>query len=237
VIKTAGIALMRAVLAALILAGPLAAQPMGVPKEARQEPTPGQWGKALVGGQLGPWFTRDLGNEITEPNARLDASNTAFHLEFFYQPHMAGILNLDFSIGAINRGDLRVRTGEEDDFGQADIFGNATIYPLSAGIILYPMAKRTQQKLQPSLRAGGSLVVGTELFEINLTQSNVVGLDTQSRTALGYYFGAGANLVLSSSFCLTGTVKYQHAKFDKELFGVKDYSGTMVLIGAAYMYR
>ncbi|HWO57204.1 MAG TPA: hypothetical protein VNN55_06530 [bacterium] len=230
-IKISGIALMTAVLAALLMAGPLAAQPMGVPKEARQEPTPGQWGKALVGGQLGPWFTSDLGNEITEPNARLDASNTAFHLEFFYQPHMTGILNLDFSIGAINRGDLRVRTGEED------IFGDATIYPLSAGIILYPMAKRTQQKLQPSLRAGGSLVVGTELFEINLARSNLIGFDTESRTALGYYFGAGANLVLSPSFCLTGTVKYQRAKFDKELFGVKDYSGTMVLIGAAYMYR
>lgn len=229
---SAGRTILAALAAAIVLAGDLMAQPPGgVPREARKESPPGQWGKALVGGQLGPWFTSDLGNEFATSNARLDASNTAFHLEFFYQPHLKGILNLDFSIGAINRGDLRVRTGEED------IFGDATLYPLSAGIIVYPMAKRIGQKLQPSLRAGGSLVVGTELFVIDDYSYGYVGYDTESRASLGYYFGAGANLVLSPSFCLTGTVKYQHAKFDKELFGVRDYSGTLVLFGAAYMYH
>lgn len=211
------------------------AQPLpgvsGVPDAARKQPTPGLWGKALVGGQLGPWFTSDFGNDIASPTVRLDASGTAFHLEFFYQPHLTGILNLDVNVGAINRGDLRIRTQDES------AFGNATLYPLGVGIILYPMAKRVEQKFQPMVKAGGSLVIGTEILEITTSDYYGIGTASESRTTLGYYFGAGGNLVLSPSFCLTGMVKYQQAEFDKELFGVRDYSGTQVLFGAAYMYR
>lgn len=206
-------------------------QTTGIPEQARKEPTPGLWRKALVGGQLGPWFTSDLGNDISTPNVRLDASGTAFHLEFFYQPNLKGVLNLDFGIGAINRGDLRIRAENYD------AFGNATLYPLSAGIILYPMSRRASQSIQPLLKAGGSLVIGTEIIEITTPGYYGVGVDSKSRTAFGYYFGAGANLVLSPSFALTGMVKYQHAKFSKELFEARDYSGTLVLFGAAYMYR
>lgn len=205
--------------------------PLGIPEQAKEEPTPGMWRKALVGGQLGPWFTNELGKDITEPDVRLDASGTAFHLEFFYQPNLSGILNLDFSIGAINRGDLRIRA---DDLSA---FGNATLYPLSAGIIIFPMAKRTGQQLQPLLKAGGSLMIGTEVIEITNVDYYGIGVDSESRTSFGYYFGGGANLILSPSIALTGTVKYQQAKFDKELFGTKDYSGTIVLFGVAYMYR
>lgn len=205
--------------------------PMGIPEQARKIPTAGLWHKALVGGQLGPWFTNDLGRDITEENVRLDASGTAFHLEFFYQPNLSGILNLDISIGAINRGDLRVRADN------LSAFGNATLYPIGAGVIVYPMAMRTGQKLQPLLRAGGSLLIGTEVIEITNFTYYGIGRRAESRTSFGYYFGGGANFVLSPSLSLTGSVKYQYAKFDKELFGTKDYSGTLVLFGAAYMYR
>lgn len=223
--------LLAAVLLGILAVQCLAQPPVGIQEQVKKDQTPGLWRKALVGGQLGPWFTDDLGNDITEPNVRLDASGTAFHLEFFYQPNLIGILNLDINIGAINRGDLRVRTDG------ASAFGNATLYPLGLGIILYPLAKRTGQQFQPLLKAGGSLVVGTEILEITTSDFYGIGTSSESRTAFGYYFGAGGNLVLSPSFCLTGMVKYQQAKFDKELFGVRDYSGTLVLFGAAYMYR
>lgn len=205
--------------------------PLGIPEQAKKEPTPGQWRKALVGGQLGPWFTDDLGNDINGQNFRLVASGTAFHLEFFYQPNLIGILNLDFSIGAINRGDMRING---DGFSA---FGNATLYPLSAGFVLFPMAKKTGQQFQPLIKAGGSLLIGTEVIEVTDDDFYGIGIDTESRTAFGYYFGGGANLVLSPSIALTGTVKYQHAKFDEELFETRDYSGTIFLFGIAYMYR
>lgn len=209
----------------------LAQPPLGIPEQAKAEPTPGLWRKALLGGQLGPWFTSDLGNDISEQDFRLVASGTAFHLEFFYQPNLTGILNLDFSIGAINRGDMRING---DGFSA---FGNATLYPLSAGVVLFPMAKKSGQQFQPLLKAGGSLLIGTEVIEVTDNDFYGIGIDTESRTAFGYYFGGGANFILSPSLALTGSVKYQHAKFDKELFEARDYSGTIVLFGVAYMYR
>ncbi len=230
--RTALTTVLATILMIAVLAPDTPAQPpIGIKEQVRKEQTPGQWRKALIGGQLGPWFTSEFGNDISTPDFRLDASGTAFHLEFFYQPNLKGVLNMDFSVGAINRGDMRVRA---DNFSA---FGNATLYPLSAGLIVYPMAKRSSQQFQPLLKAGGSLIIGTEVLEITTQDYYGIGIDSESRTALGYYFGAGANLVLSPSFCLTGMVKYQRAEFDSELFEVKDYSGTQVLFGAAYMYR
>jgi hypothetical protein len=203
--------------------------PMGTPREARKEQTPGLSKKSLLGGQLGPWFAGDLAEDIQTPQVRLDASNTAFHLELFYQPHLTGILNLDCNVGAINRGDLRATSGGSSTF--ADV----TLYPLSAGFILFPLAGNTSASFQPSIRAGGSLVVGTIQSEGENSQYYWVNYD--SKTTWGYYIGAGANVVMSPSFSLTGTVKYQYAEFDENLFVNRDYSGVQVLIGAAYMYR
>jgi hypothetical protein len=200
------------------------------PPQARRAPSPGMWQKSLGGVVLGPWFTGDLGNEIATPEVRLHSSGTAFHIEFFYQPHLKGAFNLEMSVGAINRGDLRI---QDDQISQ---FGDATIYPLSAGLAIRPLASKTSLRLQPCIQGGGSLVIGTERLQFAV-QDIGVGIDSESRTALGYYFGGGLAWTLGPSFCLTSTVKYHHAKFNDELFGVKDYSGVLVLFGAAYMYR
>ena len=200
------------------------------PPQARRAPSPGMWQKSLGGVVLGPWFTGDLAYQETGPNQHLVAPGTAFHIEFFYQPHLTGLLNLEVSVGAINRGDLRV---QEDQISQ---FGDATIYPLNLGLALRPLARNTSLRLQPCLQGGGSLVIGTERLQY-VVQDIGVGLDSQSRTAIGYYFGGGLAWTLGPSFCLTSTVKYHQVKFNDELFGVKDYSGVLVLFGAAYMYR
>ncbi|MBI3872122.1 MAG: hypothetical protein HY304_03480 [candidate division Zixibacteria bacterium] len=194
-------------------------------------PTPGLWGKTLTGGHLGPWFARDFGHDVTQPGVRLDASSTAFHLEFFYQPHLMSILNLDFNVGAVSRGDLRQRDAT------SSVLGTATLVPIGAGVIAFPLARFTGLRLQPSLRAGGSLVIGTERFERLYQNTYGVGTSTQSRSTWGYYAGGGLNWLLGPSVALIGSVKYQRARFDNELFGLREYSGTQVLFGAAYLYR
>ncbi|MEW5701898.1 MAG: hypothetical protein AB1792_06685 [Candidatus Zixiibacteriota bacterium] len=194
-------------------------------------PTPGIWGKTLVGGQLGPWFSGNLQDDFVQSDVRLSASGTAFHLELFYQPHLTGALNLDLNFGAVSRGDLRASvTG-----GSA--LGNATLYPLGAGMIVFPLAKKEKTRLQPFLRAGGSLVIGTERLDVVTQDLYAVGTASRSRTAWGYYAGGGATWLLGTSMAIVGTVKYQYVKFDQELFGVRDYSGTQVLVGIAYLYR
>lgn len=191
----------------------------------------------MAGGQLGPWFTSDLGKDITEPGYRLSASNTAFHLEVFYQTPLVSSLYLDLNFGSVSRGDLRVI--EQSGGVDYALGGDATLYPLGAGLQWLPLAKSVNSKFQPLIRAGGSLILGTERRD-RIYQSrfgDVVGLDSKSRFGTGFYVGGGTLIVLGRQFALRAETKYQHAKFSKEVFGVKDYSGVQVLFGAAYLYH
>jgi len=199
--------------------------------------TPGIWHKSLVGGQLGPWISDGFGEDVETETIRLKANSTAFHLEFFYMPHLTGPLNLDISLGAVSRGDIRIT----DNNGPTAVsgLGTATLYPLGIGLAWFPFAKSVSTNIQPSLRAGGSLIVGTESVDAVVYDAygGYIGSGAESRFELGYYGGVNLLWVLGTQFGLTGGVKYQHAKFDKELFGVKDYSGVQILFGATYLYH
>lgn len=207
------------------------------PPTVAPQQTPGLWGKSIGGGMLGPWFTSDLGRDIQQPGYRLSAPGTAFHLEVFYQPHLTGTLNLDLSFGAVGRGDLRVTLNTPS--GPVSSIGDATLYPLGLGAVWFPLAKSVRTRVQPMVRAGGSLIIGTERLEAIIQDQfgTYYGVSSESRISAGFYAATGAYWVLGSQFALTGNVKYQHAKFSKELFGVRDYSGIQVLLGAAYLYR
>ena len=191
------------------------------------------WRRNALGGQLGPWFSSNLSKTFSDTDARLTANSTAFHMELFYQPHLIGIINLDLNVGAVGRGEMKVTT---TDVGSS--FGTATIYPIGFGVRLAPFARSTRWAVQPLIRLGATALIGTEQFETALAFSNgtYVGTSTRSRWAIGYYGGAGLAWVIGEKIALTACVKYQHAKFTKEVFGSKDYSGAQVLIGAMYLY-
>ncbi len=194
--------------------------------------TPGLAGKNALGGLLGPWFSKELAKEIVGPDYRIAASATAFHLELFYQPRLTGVVNLDLNVGAIGRGDIRISNGIEDTYG------TATLYPIGFGVRIAPLAQHATWTVQPMLRVGGSLVIGTERFQsvVNTNIGTLIGQSMQSRVAPGFYGGAGLIWLLGNRLALTGNAKYQQVKFSKELFGSKDYSGLQVLIGVMYLY-
>lgn len=226
------------ILASLILTGTASAQNRRrQPPPVIKPPTPGIWLKNAGGAMLGPWFTDELGRDISDPNYRLSATSTAFHLELFYQPHLTGNLNLDLNFGTVGRGDLRVTINTPS--GPVSSFGDATLYPIGLGVMWFPFARSERTRVQPMFRAGGSLIIGTERLEAIIEDQfgYYYGVSSESRVAAGFYAATGVYWVLGSQFALTGNVKYQHAKFSKELFGVRDYSGVQVLIGAAYLYR
>ena len=190
----------------------------------------------MAGGQLGPWFSDNLSLDIVGSDFNLKSTTTTFHLELFYQPHLKGIMYLDLSFGAVSRGDIRITTTSSGE----SAFGDASIYPLGVGLMLVPLAKSTEFRLQPFFRAGGSILIGTERLEVVFQDpafGTLIGQNAETRLGLGFYGGAGILWVLGSKFALTGSVKYQHAKFSKELFGVKDYSGIQVLFGGTYLYH
>lgn len=200
-------------------------------------PQPGLWQKNLAGGQLGPWFTSGFGEDIVTPDYRLSAPSTAFHLEFYYMPHLTGTLNLDLNIGAVGRGDIRLSQSTSTS-GVSGV-GSATLYPVGVGLAWFPLAKSTQTAFQPCIRGGGSLIIGTEQVEATLYDyyGQYLGYSSESRVNLGFYGGGQIYWVLGTQFALSAGAKYQYASFSKELFGVKDYSGVQVLFGAAYLYH
>jgi hypothetical protein len=141
------------------------------------------------------------------------------------------------NLGAVSRGDLRVTINTPS--GPVSSFGDATLYPISLGLMWLPFARSTATRVQPAFRAGASLVIGTERLESVFQNQfgSYYGISSESRVAPGFYVATGVYWVLGAQFALTANVKYQHAKFTKELFGVRDYSGVQVLIGAAYLYH
>jgi hypothetical protein len=193
----------------------------------------GLWGKSALGGQLGPWFSSNLTGAPADTGLHLTANSTAFHLEFFYQPHLTGIANLDVTVGAVSRGEMAIRTATEATFG------TATIYPIGVGLRLAPLAKSTGQSLQPLVTLGGTVLIGTEQYESAITFPNgtYYGTSVRSHWGLGFYGGAGVAWVLGDWFALSALVKYQHARFTKAVFGARDYSGIQVLFGGMYLYR
>jgi hypothetical protein len=190
------------------------------------------WHKNALGGQLGPWFSSRLTSGFSDPSVHLTASSTAFHMEFFYQPHLDGIVNYDLNVGAVSRGEMRISTATESSYG------TATIYPIGLGVRLAPFAGSTRWAVQPMLRLGGTVLIGTEQFEtaLSLPDGTYYGTSTQSRWALGFYSGAGIAWMMGERFAMTVGIKYQYARFAKEVFGSKDYSGIQVLVGAMYLY-
>ncbi|MBI5868468.1 MAG: hypothetical protein HZB43_09300 [candidate division Zixibacteria bacterium] len=210
---------------------PAAAQMQPMPVRAEEERHPGLWGKSAMGGQLGPWFSSNLTS--SSPDLQLTVNSTAFYMEFFYQPRLSSIANLDLSAGAVSRGETRIETSTESSYG------TATIYPIGFGLRLAPFAKSLTSPIQPILRFGASLLVGTEQFEAALRypDGTYYGTSIRSRWAPGFYGAAGFAWVLGEKFALTGCVKYQYARFSKDLFGAKDYSGVQVLFGGMYLYR
>lgn len=198
--------------------------------------SPGLWQKNAVGGQLGPWFAQDFGKDITLTGGRFNGNETGFLLEFFYQPHLTGVVNGDINVGAIGRGQLSINLYGGTDSATA-IFGDVTLYPLGLGIIVAPFARNLKQRIQPTLRAGGSLLVLTQRGRTIRVNSVFFRVDVDTHVEFGYYAGAGVNWVLGHRLMLVSGARYQYAQFDEDLLAGGNYSGWQVMFGAAYLYR
>ncbi len=195
-------------------------------------------GKDMVGIRLGPWLADGLTAEFETESVKVFTSSTAFHLEFFYLYQLKGTLYLDLMFGGTSRGDIRIDYDGPDGFESG--FGTAGVYPIGVGLNLFPLANQPKQQIQPFVGAGGSVIIGTETIRTSGFSprfGSFIGFSSESREAVGWYASGGVNWLVSDQIVLTAMGKYQSAKFNEELVGVKDFSGTQILVGAAYAYR
>ncbi|HSG99332.1 MAG TPA: hypothetical protein VLB27_04740 [candidate division Zixibacteria bacterium] len=215
---------------------PLCAQPRGFepPAAAVADESRGIWKRNILGGHLGPWFAQDFGKDIEEAGLDFRGSETGFHLELFYQPNVLGVMYADLNIGAISRGQIRrTRSQSSGEF----FFGDVTLYPVGMGVMIAPLAQKTELRFQPMFRAGVSLLILSQRGETTIFNQRDVFIDIDTHTEFGWYAGVGGAYVLGRSVILVGGAKYQFAEFDTDLLAGGNYSGVQILFGAAYLYR
>jgi len=141
-------------------------------------------------------------------------------------PHFA----LAASIGALARGDSFIRQGSE--LTRARL----TIFPLSLGLRVYPVALAPGRRILPYLSGGGSLILGVQVIESSTFQSSY---NSDTRATLGGSVGAGMDFRVAERMLLGFYGGYQNARFSKPLSdlpgGVSDFSGPQFLFTFSYL--
>jgi hypothetical protein len=139
-------------------------------------------------------------------------------------------LHLAASIGALSRGDVFIR--DSSFLTRARL----TIFPLSMGLRFYPVALAHGRRILPYLSAGGSLVVGVQVFERSTFQFDY---SSDTRLALGGTLGAGLDYRVAERILLGLYGGYQRARFSRPLSdlpgGVSDFSGPQFLFTFSYL--
>jgi len=141
-------------------------------------------------------------------------------------PHLA----MAASIGALPRGDAFIREGSFLTRSRL------TIFPVSLGLRVYPVALTPGRRILPYLAAGGSLVVGVQVLESSTFQPDY---SSDTRATLGGILGAGADIRVAERILLGLYGGYQRARFSKPLSdlpgGVSDFSGPQFLFAFSYL--
>jgi hypothetical protein len=162
----------------------------------------------------------------------ITADQNGFYSEAFYNWHFSNDFALEITLAAFNRGEFRWQIE-----GIGNLFGSINIYPLMVGLKVKPFASMLEEKYQPYVNFGGSLVVGRNLIEGGTVVDPTVYLEGDSFTTWGWYAGAGFESFISSTICITSSIKYQKLKFDEAVGGYLDHSGYQISFGAAYIIR
>jgi hypothetical protein len=167
----------------------------------------------------------DLGSGISRQRRSSD-----MYLVIAGTRRLTGHLSVAASFGALARGDAFIRQGGY--LTRAKL----TIFPLSLGLRLYPVALAPGRRILPYLSAGGSLVLGVQVFESSTFQFDY---SSDTRATLGGNMGAGVDYRVAEKILLGLYGGYQRARFSKPLSdlpgGVSDFSGPQFLFTFSYL--
>lgn len=167
----------------------------------------------------------DLGSGISRQRRSSD-----MYLMITGTRRFTGHLSIVASLGALARGDAFIRQGGY--LTRAKL----TIFPLSLGLRLYPVALAPGRRIFPYLSAGGSLVLGVQVFESSTFQFDY---SSDTRATLGGNMGAGVDYRVAEKILLGLYGGYQRARFSTPLSdlpgGVSDFSGPQFLFTFSYL--
>lgn len=158
----------------------------------------------------------------------IDVKSGSFYLEGFFGFLLKRNLELEFSLGITNRGDVTITENGLSDFGQV------LIYPILLQAKLYPLAN-TSSKFQPFVGGGGGLYYGRR--NIQITQNyyfTLAQIEGETETDFNIVVLGGFDYKLSDNLALDFTGKYMPIKFSDLLVGEDDYSALTFTAGIKF---
>jgi outer membrane protein W len=157
-----------------------------------------------------------------------DVKDGSFYLEGFFGIWLQRNIELEFSLGITNRGDVTITENGLSDFGQL------LIYPILLQAKLYPLAS-SSSKFQPFVGGGGGLYYGRR--NIQITQNyyfTLAQIEGETETDFNIVAVGGFDYKLSPTLALDFTTKYMPIKFGDLLVGEDDYSAITFTVGIKY---
>jgi len=194
--------------------------------------------KYTVGIRLGGWsnqgdlpLSRVYNPEDSNDFVITDVKSGSFYLEGFFGILLKRNLELEFSLGITNRGDVTITENGLSDFGQL------LIYPILIQAKLYPLAGNSS-KFQPFIGGGGGLYYGRR--NIQITQNyyfTLAQIEGETETDFNIVALGGFDYKLSETLALDFTTKYMPIKFSDLLVGEDDYSAITFTVGIKYFRK
>ena len=160
------------------------------------------------------------------PGEEILSNVTAPYGEFFISTGLKKGFALEFSLGSYYRGETRYNDPDGYYYWK-----RVTIYPISAELKFYPLSPIKQSRWQPYIDAGFGFVSGIE----NLRSGGYSGTNTY--LTFGWHVGGGMEFMLSRLFVIGADFKYRRVNFNKEVGGLKDYSGPEATLGLSYILK
>lgn len=180
----------------------------------------------MFGMRMGFWNAVEAKNIQAPPEQEILSKVTAPYGEFFISTGLKKGFALGFSLGSCYRGETRY--SDPDGYYY---WKRVTIYPISAELKFYPLSPIKQSRWQPYIDAGFGFVSGIE----NLRSGGYSGTNTY--LTFGWHVGGGMEFMLSRLFVIGADFKYRGVNFNKEVGGLKDYSGPEATLGLSYILK
>jgi hypothetical protein len=187
----------------------------------------------MFGIRMGFWSALDAKNIKSPPSLEILTKVTAPYGEFFISNGLKKGFAFEFSVGSYYRGETRY----SDTLGY--YWKRVSIYPISALTKYYPLSSPSNNRWQPYLDAGISVVSGIENLRLGEYAGPLtfVGDYTNTYLTLGGLAGAGMDFVLSRLFVLGLDFKYRWVYFGEQIGGLKNYSGPEATLGLSYILK
>jgi len=178
----------------------------------------------MIGLRGGVWKVEEAG----DLPSTIDAKTYTPYLELFLSYGLKKGFSLEFDLGAGYRGDTKFI------FEDGYYWENWNLYPISGKIKYSFLSFYSPNNFQPYLDLGLTFLTSSSTYN-DAYYLDIVHVRTKS--ALGALAGWGLDYSLSPRILFNLDFQYRWVSFNKEVAGIKNYSGPQLTFGLEYIIK